>query len=198
MMAILRSFMGSEFPGRRTGPRGAPLLKIKHYGNETMPRASPLQDGFVRRNTRNQGGWEGATCYETGRCFHIRGFDMGIKVAAAIALVAVSSLADAKDADTRVPYSPAQYLKNFALSVCIANGFESDEVVKEGNAAASGYLELGGLPMAAYDQAASLGKTFLAREYRSIHPGAKLTLMKCIDFFHSRELDRLAKKYSTK
>jgi hypothetical protein len=43
----------------------------------------------------------------------------------------------------------------------------------------------------------ALGKTFLAKD----HPGksgAQLALMKCIDLFHSQELDRLAKKYSGK
>jgi hypothetical protein len=106
-------------------------------------------------------------------------------------------LADGEAADVRVEYSPIQYLKNFALSTCIADGYKSDEVVKDGSAAAGGYLELGSFPFEAYEEVASLGRKFLAKEYLSIS-GEKLTLMKCIDFFHSKELDQLAKKYGKK
>ena len=56
---------------------------------------------------------------------------------------------------------------------------------------------LGSFLYEAYEEVASLGKKFLAKEYRSIS-GEQLTLMKCIDFFHSKELDQLAKKYGKK
>ena len=122
---------------------------------------------------------------------------MSSKVAAAIAFLVAPLLADAKVANVRVEYSPIQYLKNFALSTCIADGYKSDEVVKDSTVAAGGYLELGSLPFEAYEEAASLGKKFLAKDYRSIS-GEQITLMKCIDFFQSRELDQLAKKYGKK
>ena len=122
---------------------------------------------------------------------------MKCKMVAAIAILLASLPSDAKDANTRVQYSPIQYLKNFALSTCIADGYKSDDVVKDGNAAAGGYLELGSFPFEAYEQAAALGKTFLAKDYQG-KSGEQLTLMKCIDFFHSRELDRLAKRYGKK
>lgn len=118
-----------------------------------------------------------------------------LSVIIVIAFLGAPFAADAKDANVRVAYSPIQYLKNFAFSTCIAEGYQSEEVVKDSNAAAGGYLELGRLPFEAYEEAASLGKKFLAKDYQSIS-GAKLTLMKCIDFFHSRELDQLAKKYA--
>lgn len=126
-----------------------------------------------------------------------------LNMAVAIAFLAAPLMADvavgvaAKAAEARVAYSPVQYLKNFALSVCIAEGFQSDEVKKEANAAAGGYLELGRFPFESHEEAAALAKKFLAKEYLSIH-GQKLTVMKCIDLFHSRELDRLARKYSRK
>jgi len=120
---------------------------------------------------------------------------MDSKVVAAIAVLAAPLLADA--ADGRVQYSPIQYLKNFALSTCMADGYKSDEVVKDSSAAAGGYLEPGSFPFEAYEEAAALGKKFLAREYQG-KSGEKLTLMKCIDFFHSKELDQLAKKYGKK
>jgi hypothetical protein len=66
-----------------------------------------------------------------------------------------------------VHYSPGEYLKNFALSVCISDGYKSDEVVKDSLAAAGGYLELGSFPIEAYEEAAALGKKFLA--WREAH-----------------------------
>jgi hypothetical protein len=119
------------------------------------------------------------------------------KVVAAIAVLLAPLPAGAKNTHVRVEYSPIQYLKNFALSTCIAGGYKSDDVVKDSNAAAGGYLELGSFPFEAYEEAASLGKTFLAKDYQG-KSGEQLTLMKCIDFFHSKELDRLARRYGKK
>lgn len=125
------------------------------------------------------------------------GFSKGSIVVATIAFLAAPMVVDAREANVRVEYSATQYLKNFALSACIADGYKSDEVTKDSKAAAGGYLELSSLPYEAHEEAALLGKKFLAREYRGIS-GEKLTLMKCIDFFHSQELEQLAKKYSKK
>jgi hypothetical protein len=121
-----------------------------------------------------------------------------LKLAATIALLTASLMANAGAAEPRVPYTPVQYLKNFALSVCLGEGFKSDaDVAKEATAAAGGYLELGKFPFEAHEEAAALAKKFLAKEYLSMH-GQKLTVMKCIDLFHSKELDRLARKYNRK
>jgi hypothetical protein len=124
---------------------------------------------------------------------------MDYKLAAGVTLAFLVApfIVHAKDADARVQYSSAEYLKNFALSVCISDGFASEEVVKDSRAAAGGYVELGSFPIEAYEEAAALGKSFLARVYRGKH-GETLTLMKCIDFFHSQELEQLVKKYNKK
>lgn len=119
------------------------------------------------------------------------------KALVAVALIVAPLSAGAKNTQTRREYSPTEYLKNFALSACIADGYKSDEVARDSRAAAGGYLELGRLPIEAHEAAASLGKQFLAREYQSAS-GEKLTLMKCIDFFHSKELDQLARKHGKK
>lgn len=113
----------------------------------------------------------------------------------ALALLAASSFVHAEDAGSPVPYSAAENLRNFALSVCISDGYQSEEVVKDSRAAAGGYLELGGFPIEAYEEAASLGKKFLAKDYRGKR-GEKLTLMKCIDLIHSKELEQIIRKYS--
>jgi hypothetical protein len=119
------------------------------------------------------------------------------KVFVAIAFMIAPLVVDAKDTSLRVEYSSMQYLKNFALSTCIADGYKSDEVVKDSLAAAGGYLELGHLALGAYEEAASVGKKYLAKDYQS-KSGEKLILMKCIDFFHSKELQQIAIKYSKK
>jgi hypothetical protein len=116
------------------------------------------------------------------------------RIAAVSAFLVASMLADAVADEARVEYSPIQYLKNFALSVCLANGYRSKEVMKDSLAAAGGYSELGSLPLEAYEKAVTLAKRFLAKKYLSIS-GEQLTLMKCIDLFHSKELDQLARKY---
>jgi hypothetical protein len=115
----------------------------------------------------------------------------------ALAFLATPSIVGAEDTDVAVHYSAAEYLRNFALSVCISDGYKSEEVVKDSLAAAGGYLELGGFPIEAYEEAEALGKTFLAKDYKSKR-GETLTLMKCIDFFHSKELEQLIKKYNKK
>jgi len=121
-----------------------------------------------------------------------------------IALVCLSSLLLATTTcygqDTgRKYYTPTQYLKNYALSSCIADGYKTEKIAyDDAVAGARGYLELGSLSIDAYNEAAALGRKFLAKEYLSKDSGQKLTLMKCIDFYHSKELDQLAKKYARK
>ena len=116
---------------------------------------------------------------------------------AVLAFLAAPSIVDAKDTDVGLQYSPTQHLKNFALSVCISDGYQSQEVKKDALDAAGGYFELGSFPIEAYEEVEALGKKFLAKEYKGIH-GEKLTLMKCIDLFHSEELDQIVKKYNKK
>lgn len=91
-------------------------------------------------------------------------------------------------------YTPVQYLKNYALCTCIADGFQSSEVVKDASAGARGYLEFGDLPLEAHTEATLLGREFLEKDYKSM-TGEALVLMKCIDFYNSKALDELAKKY---
>src|SRR6476646_6742121 len=63
-----------------------------------------------------------------------------LRIAAVLAVLAAPNFAAAQDGGRRV-YSPAQYLKNFALSACIAEGYGAEEVKRDGNAAAGGYRQ---------------------------------------------------------
>ncbi len=122
---------------------------------------------------------------------------MAAKVTPAICCaLALVSTACYGDAPTRKHYTPIQYLKNYALSSCIADGYQSKEVVDDAIAAANGYKELGSLDIDAYNEVAALSRVYLSKNYMS-QSGEKLIIMKCIDFFHSKELDRVARKYTT-
>ena len=123
---------------------------------------------------------------------------MALKIAFSFACsLALVSSACYGDGTEKKHYTPIQYLKNYALSSCIAEGYQSKDVVNDASAGANGYMELGSLGFDAYNEAAVLGRKFLAKEYLS-KSGEKLILMKCIDFYHSKELDRVARKYANK
>ena len=119
---------------------------------------------------------------------------MILRIVAVVTLIVASMPARANAGEARVAYSPVQYLKNFALSVCISDGYASKDLVKDSLAAAGAYSELGSLPFEAYENAETLAKQLLTKTYTS-KSGEQLTLMKCIDLFHSKELDRLARTY---
>ena len=123
--------------------------------------------------------------------------DFKINAFAALVLLIGPSAVAAKDTHVPAQYSAAEYLKNFALSVCISHGYQSAEVVKDSSAAAGGYFQRGSLPIEAYEEAEALAKGFLSKEYVGMH-GGKFTLMKCIDVFNSKELEWLIQKYSKK
>ncbi|ELY4872322.1 T6SS amidase immunity protein Tai4 family protein [Cronobacter sakazakii] len=91
-------------------------------------------------------------------------------------------------------YSPEAYLKNYALSTCVAQGYQSKEVKNDAAAAARGYLEFGDYSLEAHTAVIELGKTFLAKTYGS-QSGEPMTLAKCIDFVHSPELAALIQRY---
>lgn len=97
----------------------------------------------------------------------------------------------------KTEYSSDDYLKNYALSVCIAKGYNANEVKNDAAAAARGYNEFGSYSLAAHTAVRKLADDYLARHYDS-QSGEPMTLAKCIDLYHSRDLDSLLKKYRGK
>lgn len=96
--------------------------------------------------------------------------------------------------DSRSPgerYSQKILLKNWALSVCLAQVAHGVRDRDDANAAASAYLEFGHQPIEAYDALRALARRYATRTYSGSIP-ASFNTMKCIDLFHSRELDMLA------
>ncbi|WP_261134482.1 type VI secretion system amidase immunity protein Tai4 [Serratia entomophila] len=96
-----------------------------------------------------------------------------------------------------VKYSPEEYLKNYALSVCIAEGYSAKEVKNDAAAAARGYMEFGDYSLEAHTAVRALAKEFLAKPYDSMS-GEPMTMAKCIDLVHSQALQTIIKKYQGK
>ncbi len=92
-------------------------------------------------------------------------------------------------------YSQKTLLKNWALSVCLAKISKDVSERDDANATASAYLEFGRQPIEAYDALRELTEKYAKRKYDSVIK-SELNTMKCIDLFHSEELDNLAGKLS--
>ena len=87
-------------------------------------------------------------------------------------------------------YSEKDLLKNWALSVCLATVVEDAATKEDANATASAFMEYGRQDIEAYEQVRELVERFTARRYFGSIPSSFNTL-KCIDLFHSKELDKL-------
>ncbi|MBS0352086.1 MAG: hypothetical protein JSR33_13080 [Proteobacteria bacterium] len=94
-------------------------------------------------------------------------------------------------------YSQKTLLKNWALSVCLAEISKDASERADANATASAYLEFGHQPIEAYDQLRNLTIQFTRRQYRGSIK-SDFNTMKCIDLSHSKELDDLATKLTQK
>lgn len=92
-------------------------------------------------------------------------------------------------------YTPTQHLKNFALSSCLYKGYDDAEIKRDALVSLQGHKEFGSLSIDAFNAASALADQFLAKKYLG-ERGEKLTVMKCIALFHSKELAQLAKKYN--
>ncbi|MDX5627148.1 MULTISPECIES: T6SS amidase immunity protein Tai4 family protein [unclassified Brenneria] len=97
----------------------------------------------------------------------------------------------------RVDYTSEEYLKNYALSTCLAQGYHSEEVKNDAAAVASGYLEFGNYSLEAHIATRNLAKKFLAKQYGS-QSGEPMITAKCIDFYHSKELRDLVNNFKDK
>jgi hypothetical protein len=102
--------------------------------------------------------------------------------------------------DTALPverYSDAELLRNWTLARCLSKAFPGSPLEPDAAAAGAGYLERGSVEADAYTESARLADRFLSRTYAS-QSGQPLQTMKCIDLFHSSELDRIVKRYAKK
>ncbi|WP_341677022.1 T6SS amidase immunity protein Tai4 family protein [Niveibacterium sp. SC-1] len=88
-------------------------------------------------------------------------------------------------------YSQKTLLKNWVLSVCLARIAQNDKDRADANATASAYLEFGRQPIEAYDALRTLVDTYANKRYGGSIP-SDFNTMKCIDLFHSKELEKLS------
>ncbi|CAI0807134.1 Uncharacterised protein [Serratia ficaria] len=100
-------------------------------------------------------------------------------------------------ANAKEHYTPEEYLKNYALSVCVADGYSAKEIKNDAAAAARGYTEFGDYSLEAHTAVRALAKKFLAKPYDS-QSGEPMTMVKCIDLYHSQELSAIIKQYQGK
>jgi hypothetical protein len=88
-------------------------------------------------------------------------------------------------------YSQRDLLKNWALSICLAKVATEPGARDDANLAASAYMEFGRQGAEAYEALHKLADQYAARHYTGSVEG-EFNTMKCIDLFHSRELNSLA------
>ena len=100
--------------------------------------------------------------------------------------------AEAQESQIR-SYSQKTLLKNWALSRCLAQVAADSAAKDDANATAGAYLEFGKQPLEAYEELGRLVDEYVGRRYHG-SVESSFNTMKCIDLFHSRELDRLTDK----
>ncbi|MCS0612296.1 type VI secretion system amidase immunity protein Tai4 [Massilia kyonggiensis] len=88
-------------------------------------------------------------------------------------------------------YSQMDLLKNWALSTCLATVATDPAQRADANATAGAYMEFGRQAPEAYAALRELAENYAARRYNGSVEG-RFDTMKCIDLFHSRELNSLA------
>jgi hypothetical protein len=130
--------------------------------------------------------------------------DFALRMLLLPALLALSSgSAYAKDPsiayDYHVPvtdtYTQRELLKNWALSVCLSMIATNADARRDANITASAYLEFGKQPIETYDELRELARKFVDRKYGGYIPG-RFDTMKCIDLFHSAELNKLVNRHA--
>ena len=94
-------------------------------------------------------------------------------------------------------YSQQVLLKNWGLSVCLAMVAQDDDRKADANATASAYMEFGQQGVEAYEEIQKLAEEYANRQYSGSIP-SEFNTMKCIDLFHSKELDNLTRRLSRK
>jgi Type VI secretion system (T6SS), amidase immunity protein len=85
-------------------------------------------------------------------------------------------------------------MKNWALSSCFARITQDVQTKKDAGATARAYLENSQQDLAAFEQIGKLVDKYIMLKYGG-SDNANYNTMKCIDLFHSKELDQLANKY---
>jgi hypothetical protein len=115
-------------------------------------------------------------------------------IAAALAMLFMVTAALAAK-DTPESYSQKILLKNWALSRCLSKAYPSEISKNDAEITAGAFLEFSKFSLDANEKAEALVDKFLAKKYDG-SVKSNYNTMKCIDLFHSKELDDLARRYT--
>lgn len=83
---------------------------------------------------------------------------------------------------------------NYAYTICIGSAFNDIEVKEDANRSANGYMIRGNISLDAYQELREHIDTWLSKNYIS-KSGKSLQLMKCNDFYNSKEIQIIFNKY---
>lgn len=117
-------------------------------------------------------------------------------LAALLMSCAVGVAATPASAESGATLSQGQILKNYALTACLGDGLApfSQELKADAADVEGVYLSQISFDMRAYKSVVELGLRFLEKSIPN-RDGKKLTIMKCINFYQSAELDQLVKRF---
>lgn len=87
-------------------------------------------------------------------------------------------------------YPQDMLLKNWALSRCLAKSYDEQAVRNDANATASAYLEYGKQSIEVYNQLDELVDKYVSLTYGG-SVRSNFNTMKCIDLYHSKELQQM-------
>jgi len=85
-------------------------------------------------------------------------------------------------------------LKNAAFCACMGHGSVLMKKAMEDDGSVAAYVENSDYGMEAFEAVFEAASVYADTVYRSKY-NRSLTVMKCLDFYHSRELQELVKKY---
>lgn len=114
-------------------------------------------------------------------------------IAVSLVILPLFAHADGYSEALTSKYSQRDLLKNWALSACLDFIATDQKARDDADATASAYMEYSRLPIESFDSLRKLAQQYAAKRYGGSIP-SDFNTMKCIDLYHSKELDALATK----
>jgi hypothetical protein len=114
-------------------------------------------------------------------------------ISTALLILCMGAITHASES-TPESYPQKILFKNWTLSRCLAKAYPSPISKDDAEATASAFLEFSKFSLDANEKAEVLVDKFLSKKYDGAVK-SNYNTMKCIDLFHSKELDNLAKMY---
>lgn len=112
---------------------------------------------------------------------------------------ALAMPATAGDTVAAIKRTNAENFKDRALGACISAAYDGSPAGKDANVTTSAFLEWTYYDFDEANPAVDrLAEKYLRRNYANPvegYAGAEFKLLKCLDMFHSKELNELVKKY---